>query len=360
MHDDVREVRVPLIIPAYEPDERFMDVLKSVKNGYPDDVIIVNDGSSSEYNFYFDIAREYDYVVLDHYRNMGKGRALKTAFNYCLNEYSEMIGCITADSDGQHTLEDILRCREKLLAENSKLILGCRNFEGDHIPVKSRLGNKITRIICRYLVGISVSDTQTGLRGIPQEFMSELLNVSGERFEFETRMLVESKDKWSISEVPINTIYDSADNHSTHFNPVKDSIRIYKIFGGLFIKYTLSSLSSCVVDLAIFHLIVSALRGNLNGYIFISTAIARIISASYDFLIKRRVVFKSDEKRSRSILKYISLCVIQMICSAALTNLGYKLLPGPEVAVKAVVDTLLFLISYWIQRNLIFKKGIQG
>lgn len=174
--------------------------------------------------------------------NLGKGRALKTAFNHCLlasggisggadSVCRGIPGCVTADSDGQHTPADILACMRSLWDNPESLILGCRDFDGPAVPARSSFGNKCTRQVFRYLLGLSVSDTQTGLRAIPAFFMEKLLEVKGERFEYETNMLIEAKNlNIRILEVPVKTIYIE-ENKTSHFNPIKDSLRIYLVFG---------------------------------------------------------------------------------------------------------------------------------
>ncbi len=233
---------IPLIIPAYEPDERMITLLRRLAAEYEDEIVVVNDGSGPAYDSLYAQAVELGCTVLTHYVNMGKGRALKDAFNYCLCTWPDMRGCITADSDGQHIPEDIHRCREIMLSHGSDLVLGCRDFDGAGIPWKSTFGNKLTRQVCRLLSGLKITDTQTGLRGIPRDFMAKLVNTPGERFEFEMQMLLDTKGCCSIREFSIQTIYDSEDNHSTHFDPVKDSIRVYSVFGRQFLLFVFSSL----------------------------------------------------------------------------------------------------------------------
>jgi len=228
---------IPVIIPSYEPDDRLITLLDEFREAGLTDVILVDDGSGEDYKAIFEMAKkEYGCIVLKHAVNQGKGRGLKTAFNYCLNEYPDMIGCITADSDGQHSVGCIKRCMAALEEHPDALILGVRDFSLDNVPWKSRMGNTITSYICKILEGVEVSDTQTGLRGISREFMKVCMNVEGERFEFETRMLIATKNTCEIVEVPIETIYDSKENHQSHFNPVKDSIRVYKVFEKSFAK----------------------------------------------------------------------------------------------------------------------------
>lgn len=319
---DKLDVRVPLIIPAYEPDDRMLTLVKELSVQYSDVIIVVNDGSATEYDHYFDFAESNGFVLLKHYRNMGKGRALKDAFNYCLNEYPNLLGCVTADSDGQHSISDILRCKESLLKKPNCLILGCRCFDGKNIPSKSVFGNKLTKVVCRLLTGLNISDTQTGLRGIPKAFMADSLSISGERFEFETRMLLESKNRYPINEIEIQTIYESKEGHRTHFDPIRDSIRIYQIFGAMFIRFILSSLSSSIIDLLLFNVFMEVLRGRCVWYLAVATIVARIISAAYNYFINYVIVFKSKEKHSKTTVRYFVLAVCQMLCSAGLVTLG--------------------------------------
>lgn len=352
----------PVIIPSLEPDDRFLKLLAELSAQKIEPIVVVDDGSGEKYrHFFYKAESEFNASVLTHEVNCGKGRALKDAFAYCLNKWPKMLGCITADSDGQHTPKAITQCREKLIENPSGLVLGSRNFKADskkEIPFKSKFGNQLTCKVFKNLYGINISDTQTGLRGIPAEFMNYLLTVPGEKFEFETQMLIETKkEKIQIIEVPIETIYDSKESHSTHFNPILDSIRIYKLFGLEFGKFLLSSLSSSIIDLFLFTLFCKFLRGRFWGvsYVASATICARIISAMYNYLINYLLVFKSRKGYISSAGRYALLAVTQMFCSAMLTTMLYKLLPVQlEVVVKLPVDCALFFISYVIQKRIVY------
>ncbi|MDE6946929.1 MAG: glycosyltransferase family 2 protein, partial [Anaeroplasmataceae bacterium] len=226
---------IPVVIPSLEPDERFLKLLEDLYINNISPIIVINDGSGKNYNFYYEKAETtFHATILKHDINLGKGRSLKDAFSYCLDNYPNLVGCVTADSDGQHTLQSIMECKEKLKYNPASLILGARDFSQEitGIPLKSKVGNQLTCKIFQYLYGINISDTQTGLRGIPAGFMKYLVNIPGERFEFETQMLIETKHSdVPIIEMHIETIYDSKEHHSTHFNPIVDSVRIYKLFG---------------------------------------------------------------------------------------------------------------------------------
>lgn len=355
---------IPVVIPAYEPDDKMLSLLKRLKKAEIQHIIVVDDGSGSDYNELFMKAEEMGCLVLHHAVNLGKGRALKTAFNECLLRHPDAPGCICADSDGQHTTEDILTCMRELSGHPEALILGCRNFDASDVPGRSSFGNKCTRQVFRYLLGISVSDTQTGLRAIPAFFMKNLMEIKGERFEYETNMLIETKNlQIPIIEVPIKTIY-LEENETSHFHPIKDSVRIYMLFG----KFLFSSLSSSVLDLLLFAFLCRMWRpggvytGILTGldYIVAATVAARIISAVYNFLVNYKIVFKSSAGIAGTAFRYLLLALCQMFCSAFLVSRLHGFLGGPEVIVKVPVDVFLFFASFVIQREFVYRKKPAG
>lgn len=348
--------QIPIIIPAYEPDEKMIALLERMKQADIKDIIIIDDGSAGQkYQELFERSeKEFHCTVLHHAVNLGKGRALKTAFNYCLNTYPEMAGVITIDSDGQHKVEDMLRCMEKMRENPEALVLGCRAFQTQGVPFRSRFGNVLTSKVFKYLVGVEITDTQTGLRGIGVPFMKHLMNVKGERFEFETNMLIETKNMGiTIEEVKIETIYLD-DNKSSHFHPIKDSIQIYAAFG----KFLFSSLSSSVVDLSLFALFCGVFRDRelkMMSYLVLSTILARVCSAAYNFFINYKVVFKSEMKMGKALMRYLVLAIFQMSLSALLVNNIYPFWGGAEIAVKIPVDIFLFLASFVIQREIVYR-----
>lgn len=354
--------QIGIVIPAFEPDERLLHLLNDLTSNHLGPIYIVDDGSAESFQPIFQKASEFlkktGGTVLHHPVNRGKGRALKTAFEYILNTNKNITAVVTADSDGQHTPECIKKVIHAVLSHDNYLVLGVRTFDTDGIPWKSRLGNRLTEKLFRYLSGVHISDTQTGLRGIPRKYMQELLDLKGERFEFEMRMLLDAADRYPIMEVPIATVYDSAEHHQTHFNPIMDSLKIYRILGEKFMKYVFSSLSSCVLDLVLFWLICISCRNFFPLlYITVATITARFFSSIYNYFINYKIVFRSREKIRRSVIKYYILAILQMTCSAVFVTLFKNLLPVcPEVVIKIFIDTVLFFISYHIQQNLIFKK----
>lgn len=344
---------VAVLIPSLEPNEDFVKFLKELKTTFKN-IVVVNDGSSKEYDYIFKQITDIEIPVIKNHINLGKGRALKYGINYILNTYEECKVIVTADSDGQHSLDDIQKCAKAALANPDALVLGVRDFDKENVPPRSKFGNKITRNVFKLFVGLNITDTQTGLRAFSTDVAIKIIDVLGERFDYETNMLIATKDKdIPIKEVPIETIYLN-ENKSSHFNPIKDSFNIYK----LFLKYIFSAVSSFIVDIVLFTVFYNILFGVIDSKaILVSTVIARIISSLYNYFINAKLVFKKNSSKS-SIIKYYILVVIQMCVSAGLVYLMDNVLTFLNVTViKIIIDAVIFVVNFYVQREWIFKKN---
>ena len=170
-------VRYAVIIPAYRPEESLLQLIGALSETPIPAIVLVDDGSGPAYREVFRRAAEFEKVrLVRHAVNLGKGAALKTAFNYALCAFSELQGVVTADADGQHHPDDIEHVADALAAEPDRVILGARTFSAA-VPLRSRVGNIVTRTVMGALVGQHVSDTQTGLRGIPASLLPHLLRL---------------------------------------------------------------------------------------------------------------------------------------------------------------------------------------
>lgn len=362
-----------LIIPSYEPDNRLLELINTIPL---DDyyIIIVNDGSTPEYSHIFDKVKDMlsisvsdsiktdckqygTYIEYD--TNHGKGYALKTAFSFILNNpdcFTNCIGAITADSDGQHDIASINAVRDAFVINPSSLIMGVREFKKENMPTGNYYANKAAAACLRLSSGVSVSDCQTGLRAIPISFMPNLLTIPDNRFEFEIKMLINTKRLCDIVEVPISLIYDSTEHHSTHYRPIVDSYKIARVFFGEIIRFLFSSLSSAAVDVGLFAILCNILKSyNCIYYVLIATIIARIISSAYNCIFNYKIVFNSSKDKKSAAVKYYVLVVVQMINAALLTSGGVFIFPHtPETVIKIFVDIFLFCINYFIQKKFIF------
>ncbi len=348
-------MKVAALVPSLNPDKEFTAVIDGlIEAGFPR-IYVVNDGSAPEYDSYFAYAESYaQCVVLRHKENKGKGQALKSAFARYLANDENLCGLVTLDGDGQHSVEDVLRVARELEANPGTLVLGARDFSAAHVPTKNALGNKITRGVFRLACGIPITDTQTGLRGIPNSFAKILLNVDGERYEFETNMLLETKRAGvAVKEIPISTIYIN-DNSASHFRPLQDGLRIYF----LIIKYTLSSIASFLLDYLLFNLLDWALAAQAPGLRYLAAVVgARACSALFNFTMNKKLVFASNGGTGQALTRYAVLCVCQTACSYGGVYLLSGVLAVPASLSYILVNGTLFFLSFFVQRKWVFKAS---
>lgn len=350
--------KVTIVLPSLNPDEKLNKVVDGLLSAGFEDIVLVNDGSDEAHLEPFrQAAAHKEVTLLTHEVNKGKGRALKTAFSYVVDNRKQTAGVITVDGDNQHTVKDIRACAEKMLECKDKVILGCRDFTQDNVPWKSRVGNVSTSLVFRLFCGIKISDTQTGLRAIPYQYLPLMCEVEGERFEYETQMLFAiKKNHIGMEEVKIETVY-LEDNASTHFDPIKDSLKIYKII----FKFMISSGTSFLIDYGIYSLLVFLIGGNFSRglRLFIATFAARAVSSICNYTMNKKAVFKSKASVSRSLIRYYILCVFQTAASYGLVYLLSSLCRAGsflEIVLKLAVDIVLFIISFQIQHRWVFKE----
>ena len=326
-----------IIVPTLDPDEKIMlSFINELRKEF-ENILVINDGSKVLHNQFFNKLEKKGIEVIKHYKNLGKGRAIKDAFNYLLNKYPNIDGVVTCDSDGQHSVNDIKKCAEKLMKYKDRLILGVRNFDNPIVPWRSKFGNKTTRNIFKFFIGAEISDTQTGLRALSKELVVEFLDLFGERYEYETEMLIACRERGiKIQEVEIQTIYLD-NNKASHFNPLKDSLKIYKLFS----KYFLISFSLFCLDIVLFLIIMNILK--INSKILAATIISRVISAALKYTINYKLVFR--DMKAKNIIKYMILIIIEMLLSGCFVNYLFNLFKFNIVIIKVIVDFILWIIS---------------
>ncbi len=340
------------LIPAYKPDAKLIDLLVSLK-GTDIIPVVINDGSGDEFNEIFNKAKKYCHV-LSHKVNCGKGRAIKTGLSFIKDTFIKNYIVVTLDADGQHTIKDAGSVI-KICEENPKsLVLGSRFFDKS-TPLRSRFGNSLTRLVYKLSTGISVYDTQTGLRAFSDEIIDKLTCIKGERYEYEMNVLLECKHlKVKIIETKIETIYID-NNSSSHFDAVKDSIRIYKNI----LKFSASSIFSSLIDYGLYSLflVIFGLLKITNPVTFANVG-ARCISSIVNFNINRKYVFKAKKNVLKSLLEYYSLVLVILIGNTLMLNFFiYKLSLNAFLA-KIITEIIFFIISFIMQNYVVFKNEI--
>ena len=311
-------------------------------------IIVVDDGSSPGCGETFAKTVALPNVTLiRHAVNLGKGQALKTAFNHVLLQTPpDAVGVVTADADGQHLAADIRRVAERLEhgdTTGAALILGSRTFAKD-VPLRNRFGNVLTRGVFRLVIGRGLGDTQTGLRGIPRRFLPELMRLETGRYEFELEMLVRADARdMRIEELPIATVY--GDFAKSHFNPLRDSLRIYFVF----LRFVGLSIVTAAIDYAAFAIVFSNRHNILLG-----TIIARAIAGLFNFTANRTLVFRSRGDVTSEALKYAALVIALMSISYGLVTTLVIVLGLSVYTSKLLAEGALFAASFALQNLVVF------
>lgn len=354
---------VAAVVPSLNPDPKLISTVEGLLGAGFTDIILVNDGSSPEtWRYFQELAQLPQVTLLAHETNRGKGAAMKTAFAWLLEHRPRCPGVVTVDGDGQHHPEDAMACARQML-EQERVVLGCRDFSRPEVPPRSRMGNRVTCAVFKIFCGQAFSDTQTGLRAIPRRYLEPLTAVAGERYEYETNILLALKDYHiPFGEREIRTIY-LEENRSSHFHPVRDSWKIYKLILAHFFRYALSSLASAVADTGLFGLLSALLAGLLAGTALTAAATvgARVLSSLLNFSLNRWVVFKSGGPLGRSLVRYYALALPLLLAQFLLTEGVFRAVrigdrqTALRTLVYAAVMTALFVGSYMIQHRWVFK-----
>lgn len=339
-----------IVIPVYQPEPALEQLVDELWNN-GDFIIVVDDGSNEESRQIFRKLSE-KVIILHHTENKGKGAAIKTALTYIRDNFLgyDVIGVM--DGDGQHLTEDM----EKLILKSRKnpdaLILGVRQV-GKKMPLRSRIGNAITRKVFRLVSGVCVSDTQSGLRAFQRKQIDDFLKISGERYEYETAVLYQcAKNKIPIVEVPIDTIYKDNKNSTSHFRAVSDSIRIYREL----LKFVFSSASGFCLDYLMFGLFIF-LFGKSGLAVLVANISARIISAAYNFLMNTKFVFH-EKPTYKAAGEYAVLAAGVLLLNNVLLNNYINLLKMNVFIAKIFTEITLFFLSFIVQRVWIFRKQL--
>ncbi len=354
---DAVQSRIPLVIPAYKPDHKLLEFLERLREVQITEVILVDDGSGEDYSEIFRRAKEeFGCHIVKLYTNMGKGFALKMGFNQVLATYPDAVGCVTTDCNGSFFPEDILAVMEELSAYPTELILGTRVIRREDFTRAAWIGTRVLQISYHFLDGITVTDPQSGLHGIPFSYMEKLMHVYGNGYEFDTQILANcKKETVNVREVQCKTRYSSRLNASTKRN-IKDNIPIYLSFAA----YISTSMIATFLDIILFALFcgifnnVSYLK-DTQLYVALATGCARIFSSTVNYYLNYRLVFKQNSSQVASFSRWVILVIIQTAMSATAVSFLHGLLGGSEVMIKIPIDFALFFFSYYACRKFVYR-----
>lgn len=343
-------MKIALLIPIYKPNDRVLPFLESMKAGDFFLFVVVDDGSGEEYAPIFEkISEMPSFRVISYEKNGGKGHALKEGYSFILKEHPEVEGIVTADGDGQHRYEGILKVRDALSENPGSLVMGVRDFKAPGILKHNKFGNSFSRLYFKLSTHVTLSDTQTGLRGIPSNLFPLGLETPGSRYDYEMNFLTDAVKEAPLVQVSIATIYD--DNKDSHFRPLVDSLIIYRTP----IIYVLVALLSFGIDEGLFYLFATVLSSELVYKVLIATVSARLISGAFNFFGNYFLVFRRNGGFLKKLGKYSVLFFVNTGLSFALVY-AFSYLPSSLSVIKIVVDAILFVVNYFFQLGWVFAR----
>jgi glycosyltransferase involved in cell wall biosynthesis len=337
---------IVFLIPAYQPTDALCKLLQEIRLHDPSHIVVVDDGSGPGFEPIFQRVKQMPATsVLANAINLGKGAALKHGMNYVLVNNPACNGVVTADADGQHSPADVLKIADCLRDKPDDVVFGARQF-GLNVPMRSKLGNLVSRYLYRIFIGLRLSDTQTGLRGIPKSLMERCLSIRANRYEFETEQLIVIKSaRMRFREIPIQTIYID-DNRTSHFRPVLDSAQIYFVL----LRYVASSLVTEGVDLLVFASIIA-----WSGDLLLSNIVGRLVAIWVQFALLQKFVFRL-RGNAKMFAAYLGLVAVSGIASTAIQIQLASFISFP-VPAKIIAEIMVFLFNFLFLRDLVFGES---
>jgi len=347
-----------IVIPAYQPPADFAETVDRLHKAGFADIVVVDDGSGTEYGGIFARVEQLGCTVLRHSENMGKGAALKTAFTHLVS-LPHTPDVLTMDCDGQHRLEDVREVADAMKNHPHAIVLGCRSFDAA-MPCRARMAAKTVSAALRFLYGIRLPDAQSGLWGISGRFMAALAGLRGQRFEYELNILLFARKRdIELATVPIRTVYPPG--ASSHFRTVSDSMRVMvRLLWGT-VQYSAAAALSAVMDVVLYCIFVKLLLEQLPLAVRMAGAavIARTMSSVVNYLCNRRLPYMQNSDLRSTLPRYYFLWTVQLLASISGAYTVCRLLHLDEALAKLLVDLVLAVLSYQIQLRWVFAKPRQ-
>lgn len=319
------------LIPSYCPEGRMIELIKKLSE-LDFSIVVIDDGSGKDFDEIFKQAASYANVQR-YAPNRGKGEALKYGLRYIKKHFSTPYTVVTADADGQHRVEDIVKVGDMSVSHPDSLILGKRELDKSS-PIKSRIGNGISRVLYRLTTGRNIYETQTGLRAFSDRLLPRFLDLPGHRYEYEIDMLLESSDI-DIIEAAIQTVYFD-NNAATHFRPFEDTVSLDKEF----FRYKLPSLIAGAAGILLFILLSSLTKTWLLPCIG-----ARVFTIVLKYILNRVLRFAEKAPIGRYLITSLIILICDIGVMWALTAIGVNM-----IAAKFLSSFLMIGVSLAVKR----------
>ncbi len=332
-------MKTVVLIPAYNPGEQLKKLVDELteKNFQ---CLVVDDGSKEECQCFFE---NLNCKIFRHPKNLGKGAALKNGMRCIQEEFPEADFFITADSDGQHMVSDICRIREEL-EKGKDFVLSVRLLKHAKTPFKSRIGNALSRFFFCLANNHYLPDNQSGLRGFSVKHIDWMLNVSGEKYDYELNLLlIAEKQGIKVGKIEIEAIYFD-NNSNTHFRPLLDTLRIYRRF--------FETERFALIGILL-NLIMVIISQSIFGprYIFETVFLCWGVYALLYFVVERYTIFRNIKYTPgtrRLIFSIFRYAIYSLICFVITVSLKWSFLAAFIIAMilTSLMEFYLLKVSY--------------
>jgi dolichol-phosphate mannosyltransferase len=348
-----------ILIPAYNPPDNMISYLEDLrKNGFTR-IVIVDDGSREDRQHVFKEALKMGFTILHHDKNSGKGCALRSGFEYYMQKcHGKYDGVILVNSDGRDRAEDCVKIAAALAGEKAKkrsrIIIGSRDFNSPGADKVTKRCNALMSFFFSFLFGQHLNDVLSGFRGIPDSQVLRCLRYSEKTYCYDMAVLIgfERKGYKEIS-VPVLPANPEAEKH---FHPLWDTLLINLVVWKKMMIFGATSIAASVVDLFLFWLLTEFILRGASYRIICATILARIVSASVNYHLSRKYVFRSNESRRKSLRQFMGLAACQCLISAFSVHLLEAVFNTRPILLKILIDSFLFFAAYKVQDKFIFKR----
>ena len=325
------------LIPAYCPNNRMIDLVNELHQRNFS-VVVIDDGSGSEYDAIFD-AVTVCAEVKRYQPNRGKGEALKYGLRYIDRHFQPPYTVVTADADGQHRIEDIVKVSETATVHPDSLILGKRLLDRK-APIKSRIGNGISRVLFRLVTGRNIYETQTGLRAFSDQLLPSFLKLPGHRYEYEIDMMLAASDT-PIIEVDIKTVYFD-NNSESHFRPIEDTISLDKEF----FRYKIPSLISGAAGLILFIIL------SLSTETWLFPCIAsRLLTIIVKYVLNLIIPFSEKVPLPRYVITSLIILFCDFVVIGTLCVIGADRIFAKIVSCVLMIGVSIVVRMFYMRRK---------
>lgn len=122
--------------------------------------------------------------------------------------------------------------------------------------------------------------------------------------------------------------------------------------------YLLSSGLSFIVDIISFSIILYFIKNRFTNAILLSSYVARAISSVVNYIVNKKYVFKNEKKRNyKAFIEYFLLVIINITISGLLVTKVYNYIHLNATFIKVIIDSIIFIINYFLQKLVIFRKN---